>query len=194
MYNKENISKEDLHTLLQNGSEFAFETIYKLYYDKLIHISKNYLNSKENAEEITQNVFLKLWQNIDGLAELDNVSGYLFTLTKNACLNFLKHEKIKHKHIESKKGTILTNFLHNPTASLILENELHDRIIQSIELLPEKCKNVFVQSRFEGLKSEEIAKMFAISKRTVDNHIAKGIRHMRLHLKEFTALFIIFFF
>jgi len=190
--NRNNITKEDLEALLKEGHEFAFETVYRLYNDKLFHIAKNYLANKENAEEITQNVFLKLWQKIDKLSEINNINSYLFTLTKNACLNFLKHEKIKARHLESKKKTININFLKNSTASLLLENELREKIMDSIALLPEKCREVFIQSRIEGLKSEEIAKMFAISKRTVDNHLAKGIRHMRLHLKEYTTILLLF--
>ncbi|MEO1010276.1 MAG: RNA polymerase sigma-70 factor [Bacteroidota bacterium] len=190
--NRFHIAKEDLKALLEQGDEFAFEFMYKLYHNKLLHLSINYLGHKENAQEMVQNVFLKLWQNMDGLTEIENINNYLFTLTKNACLNFLKREKVKARHLQSRKVAIDTHFLQNSTAALVLENELQRRIEEGIALLPEKCRKVFIKSRFEGLKNEDIAKMLAVSKRTVDNHIAKGIRHMRVYLKEYTALFLLF--
>lgn len=178
---------------MEQGYEVAFETIFKLYYDKLFHIAKNYLDNKEDSEGIVQNIFLKLWSDMERLKVIDNINSYLFILTKNACLDFLKHQKIKNRFIESKKKYIQIQYITDDAASLLLENELNDRIMQGIGLLPEKCRKIFIQSRFGGLKNEEIAKIFSISKRTVDNHISKGIKHMRTYLKEYTALFFVFF-
>ena len=179
--------------MMEQGHEIAFETIFKLYYDKLFHIAKNYLSKKEDSEGIVQNVFIKLWCDMEKLKAIDNINSYLFILTKNACLDFLKHQKVKNKFIESKKNYIQIQYMLDDAASLLLENELNDRIMQGIELLPEKCRKVFIQSRFRGLKNEEIAKIFSISKRTVDNHILKGIKHMRVYLKDYTAIFFLFF-
>jgi RNA polymerase sigma-70 factor (ECF subfamily) len=190
---KANISKADFITMMEQGHEIAFETIFKLYYDKLFHIAKNYLSKKEDSEGIVQNVFIKLWCDMEKLKAIDNINSYLFILTKNACLDFLKHQKVKNKFIESKKNYVQIQYMLDDAASLLLENELNDRIMQGIELLPEKCRKVFIQSRFRGLKNEEIAKIFSISKRTVDNHILKGIKHMRVYLKDYTAIFFLFF-
>lgn len=193
MLKKANITKADFITLMEQGHEIAFETIFKLYYNKLFHIAKNYLVNKEDSEGIVQNVFIKLWRDMEKLNTIDNINSYLFTLTKNACLDFLKHQKIENKFIESKKNYIQTQYILDAAASLLLENELNDRIMQGIGLLPKKCRKIFVQSRFGGLKNEEIAKIFSISKRTVDNHISKGIKHMRIYLKDYTAIFLLFF-
>lgn len=184
-----NKTKKDLAVLLQEDPEFVFETVFKLYYPKLFQIAKIYLNNKEDAEEITQNIFLKLWNNIDQMGEVKNLNNYLFILTKNACLNFLKRRKIRFEYQNSRKETIQIQYLRSEAESLLLENELRTRIDEAISFLPEKCKIIFIQSRFNGLKSAEIAKIHGISKKTVDNHISKGIKHLRLHLKEFTLLF-----
>jgi RNA polymerase sigma-70 factor (ECF subfamily) len=183
-------NKKKLEILLQKEPEFVFETIFRLYYDKLFQIAKVYLNNKEDAEEIVQNVFLKLWDGLNQLAGINNINGYLFTLTKNACLNFLKHRKIRSNYHSNKEEAIQIQYLRSETESLLLENELQTKIDEGIDSLPEKCKIIFIQSRIEGLKNAEIAKIHGISKKTVDNQISKGIKHLRLHLKEFTLLFL----
>jgi RNA polymerase sigma-70 factor (ECF subfamily) len=103
----------------------------------------------------------------------------------------LKHEKVKRNYLDNNyqiKSEIQYKFIQDEAASLLLENELEDKIVQSIELLPEKCKNIFKKSRLEGLKHSEIAAELGVSPRTVDNHIANALRHLRLHLREFITI------
>ena len=180
-------------TLLQKGDEAAYETLFRLYYDKLIHIAKTYLVHREDAEEIVQEVFLKLWEKKGNLAKITNINAYLFTWVKRECLNHLRHDKIKREYRDTalqRKNTIQYGFLKDEAASLLLENELERRIMESLELLPKKCKNVFMKSRMEGLKHKEIAEELGISHKTVDNHISKALSHLRLHLKDFLSLFL----
>ena len=186
------MTKEAFNTLLNKGYKHAFEVIYKLYYDKLLHIATSYLGSKEDAEGVVQNVFIKLWGQIENIEEISNINAYLFTLTKNLCFDAIKHKKVKLKYVEDKRAIIQTQYINDSTASLLLENELQKRIVEAIDKLPEKCKKIFIESRVNGLKSKEIAEMYAISKKTVDNHLSNGIRLMRLHLKDFITVFLFF--
>ncbi|EIJ40084.1 RNA polymerase sigma-70 factor, expansion family 1 [Galbibacter orientalis DSM 19592] len=171
------------------NSKEGFDLIFKLYYGKLFHIAKGYLVFNEDAEEIVQNVFLQLLENKDTASKINNLNNYLYTLTKNACLDHLKHLKVKSNFSEQKKK-IQQGLINDEAASLLIENELSKRIEEAIALLPEKCKVVFVKSKYEGLKRKEIASILDISPRTVDNHLANALKHMRLHLKEYiTYLF-----
>ena len=186
-----NINNELFLSLLEKGEKCAFEALFRLYYTKLVNISKGYLVYQQEAESIVQNVFLKLWENKASLGEVSNINGYLYTMTKNLCLDQLKHEKIKKNYIDNSyriRSEIQYKFIQDEAASLLLENELESKIIQSIELLPEKCKNIFKKSRLEGLKRSEIASEMGISHKTVDNHMASALRHMRFHLREFISL------
>lgn len=151
------------------------------------------MDSTEDAEGIVQNVFLKIWEKRDHLNKVDRINNYLYTMTKNACLDLLKHKKIKNafsKNYYEEKLAIQYQFIKDETASLLLENELEKVINSAIAALPEKCQKVFVKSRIEGMKHSEIAESLQISKRTVDNHISNGLQHMRLHLKEFLTFFL----
>lgn len=167
--------------------------MFRLYYDKLLHISKGYLGTIEDAEEIVQNVFLKVWELKNNFDRIESVNNYLYTMTKNACLDQIKHEKVKNsfsKNYYEEKIAVRYQFIIDEAASSLLESELEKRILHAIESLPEKCKNIFVKSRVDGMKHSEIAEVLHISKRTVDNHISYALKHMKLHLKEFLTLFL----
>lgn len=190
---KSNIDSISFVSLLEKGETIAFEALFRLYYDKLVHIAKGYLVHHEDAEGVVQNVFLKLWENRNKLRTIANVNGYLYTMTRNACLDQLKHQKVKNKYLSARyytKLAIQRQFLKDEAAALLLENELEQIISKGIELLPEKCKKVFVKSRVEGLKHQEIAQELGISQKTVDNHISYALRHMRLHLRNFMTFFL----
>ncbi|WP_246146971.1 RNA polymerase sigma-70 factor [Seonamhaeicola marinus] len=182
--------------MLVKGDELAHEALFRLYYGKLLHISKGYLGNVEDAEGVVQNVFLKVWEKKDNFGKVKNISNYLHTITKNACLDFLRHRKVRNTFSDNyykEKIAIQSQFIENEAASSIIESELEERINQAINSLPEKCKKVFIKSRFEGLKHAEIADTLQISKRTVENHISNALQHMRLHLKEYISILIIFF-
>lgn len=180
--------QDSLKTLLDKGEVYAFEILFKLYFDKLTHIAKGYQVGQENAEEIVQKIFVKLWYKKKKLKSITNINSYLFLMVKNACLDHIKHEKIKRKYSEEvweRKSVIREHFMKDEAAHLLLENELKKKISESIDRLPEKCKNVFVKSRLEGIKHHEIARLLGISKRTVDAHISNALKQMRLDLKDY---------
>lgn len=182
--------------MLIKGDELAHEALFRLYYGKLLHISKGYLGNIEDAEGVVQNVFLKVWEKKQNFENVKNISSYLHSMTKNACLDFLKHRKVRNTFADNyyKENIALqSQFIKNEASSLIIETELQERINSAINSLPEKCKKVFIKSRFEGLKHSEIADTLQISKRTVENHISNALQHMRLHLKEYISILIIFF-
>ncbi|WP_262497880.1 RNA polymerase sigma-70 factor [Flavivirga eckloniae] len=181
---------------MQKGDKVAHEVLFRLYYDKLLHIAKGYLDSVEDAEGIVQNIFLKVWEKKKNVIKIRSINNYLHTMTKNACLDLLKHQRVRNTFSNDyykEKIAIQHQFIKDEAASLVLETELEKKINEAIEALPEKCKRVFIKSRFEGLKHSEIAETLHISKRTVDNHISNALHHMRLHLKEYITLIIIFF-
>ncbi|GAA4235664.1 RNA polymerase sigma-70 factor [Postechiella marina] len=174
----------------------AYETLFRLYYDKLYHIAKGYLDSTQDAEGIVQNVFLKVWEQKRNLEKINNINNYLYTMTKHACLDHLKHLKIKNsfsKNYYEEKIAIQYQFIKDETSSSLLEKELEQKILEAIERLPKKCQNIFIKSRFEGMKHAEIAENLKISKKTVDNHIYNALQHMKLHLKEYITPTITFF-
>lgn len=190
MEKKSHITKHFFIKNINEGNKEAFKILFELYYGKLLYVAQSYISNKEDAEEIVQDVFLKVWKKRKSITS--NINGYLFKVTKNSCLDYLrsKKHKLSNTHnIVQLEAFINHNALADNDTSSILEKELEKRIQASIELLPEKCKKVFVKSRVEGLKNREISDELDISIKTVENHMSKAIRHMRLHLREFLSFF-----
>ncbi|GAA4271682.1 RNA polymerase sigma-70 factor [Aquimarina gracilis] len=175
---------------INEGNEDAFKILFDLYYGKLLFFAQSYTSSKEDAEEIVQDVFVKAWKHRKKIST--NINGYLFKITKNACLDYLRSKKYKLSKSTNTlqlEALINHNALTDKNATSIIEKELEQKIQVAIDLLPTKCKKVFVKSRIEGLKNKEISDELDISIKTVENHMSKAIRHMRFHLREFLSLF-----
>ncbi len=176
-------------SLVNEKSAIAFQLLFKLYRAKLLHFAYSYVSNKEDAEEIIQDVFIKIWKNT---TIHTNFNGFIYKVTRNACLDYLRKKKLT-LNIENNllqiEASINYRALADDAASSIMENELEDAILNAVEHLPEKCKNVFMMSRIEGFNHKEISKELNISTKTIENHITKALRHMRLHLRDFLTLF-----
>ena len=176
--------------LLHKGDDRAFEALYELYYNRLLHVAMGYVSNLEEAEEIVQDTFLKTWKKRKKIDS--NINAYLYTTVRNSCLDFLRKNKSRirlHNNFEQKENWINYFALEDDVASHLIEKELEEQIKIAIDLLPEKCRNVFIKSRIDGLKQRDISEELNISINTVENHISKALKHMRLHLREFLTLF-----
>lgn len=187
--NSQFLADKKFIVLLNEGDVAAFEILFKLYRPKLLYIASQYISVREDAEEIVQNVFLKVWskKNIQS-----NINGYIYKVTKNCCLDYLRTKKQLlnvENNLSQLEAAINYTALSDDTASIIIENELNEAVLKSIDLLPEKCKDVFVKSRIEGLRHKEISIEMDISTKTVENHITKALKHLRVSLREFLPFF-----
>ncbi len=114
--------------------------------------------------------------------------GIYIKLPRNACLDYLRTKK-QLLNIENNLNQLEASINHtafsDDTASLLIEKELYEAVLKSIDLLPPKCKDVFVKSRIEGLNHKEISKKMDISTKTIETHITKALKHLRVSLREF---------
>ena len=174
---------------LTTGDVTAFEMIFKTYYQPLCNYAFTYLHDKEEAEEIVQTTFLSVWEKREALTIRTSVKPYLYAMVRNACLNVIKHEKIKQKH--AVEEIAMAPHSHESVAQAVATSELLGKIQQAMEKLPEQCRLVFKLSRFEELKYSEIAEQLEISVKTVENHMGKALKIMREQLKDFLPLIIV---
>lgn len=144
------------------------------------------MKNLDEAEEVVQNLFCNLWSNRFDLDVKGSVHAYLFRSVRNACLNKIKHEKIKEKYA----GEILKNSSSNDfdDQDSMNASELDRKIRSSIDMLPAARKQVFILSRYEGLKYHEIAEKLGISVKTVENQMGKAIQFMREQLKDYLVI------
>lgn len=167
--------------------------MFRLYFDKLFYFARTYLENEEEAKEITQNVFFKFWQKRATLNIDSNLNAYLFRMTKNECLDYFKHQKVKANYqdnIQKERASLNQASLQDHPGLLLIETELEEKVSQILDELPPRCKQIFIKSRFEGLKYKEIASEMDISTKTVEHQIAKALRLFRRELQEYIGLFL----
>lgn len=178
---------------LKRGDRKAFTRIFHLYNPRLSYFARAYVIDEEVALNMVQDAFLKLWENSKNLKNSTSINAYLYTLTRNNCLNYLKHQKVEAKYHQKVTTDTLALEL-NYGALKRLEYDLYDfeevqRIIdQTIELLTPQCKQVFLYSRFDNLTNAEIAEKLGISVKAVEANITRALKIFRLELKDYLSL------
>jgi len=185
---KENNGQEHLLGLTE-GSEKAFRLIMDHWYLRLYNFANGYLDHAENTKEVLQDVFLKLWDNRQKLAEQTNLNAYLFTLTRNRCIDLIRRERLMLQFRTDKQDEYLRlteNFdaLSDPILDDLFALELQAEINRAVSGLPEQCRKVFIMSRTNGLKNKEISVSLELSEKTVESHLTKALKTIKLALEQ----------
>ena len=183
------LAVEQLLTTLKAGDLTAFEMLFRTYYQPLCNYAFTFVQDRDEAEEIVQSTFLSIWEKRENLSIHTGVKPYLYAMVRNACLNVLKHEKIRQRHMEMEMAVAERSV--EAVARTVMASELETRIYQAMDHLPEQCRLIFKLSRFEELKYAEIAEQLNISIKTVENQMGKALRIMREQLKDYLPLFVI---
>ncbi len=183
------LNEKSFTDLLAGRDETAFEQVFKTYFKKLHAYALSLINDEADAEEMVQQVFFKLWERADRLSFSGSIAAYLYRAVHNECLNFLKHEKVKAGH----RLQVAYRMKNDAIPEKGMNKELEQQFRQAMNELPEQCRTVFQLSRFEDMKYREIADQLDISVKTVENHMGKALRLLRLKLVDFLPLLLIFF-
>ena len=174
--------------MLLLGGEKGFKQIFETYYPRLLRFAGEYTGDRHEAENILQNVFLKLWEKRASLPIDINLNAYLLTMVKNHCMDFLKHQQVVNRYHINRKTELQQEMAFNYYAVGKFDPEQID--IETLELLvekaiselPEQCRKIFELSRYEGLKYREIAEKLGISVKTVETQMSKALKILRIAL------------
>lgn len=179
-------SDEDLVRNVRKGSIEAFDILFMKYFQRLYRFAHGYLNSHEEAESVTQDVFLNIWENRDQLIPEYSFNSYIFTITKNRVLNIIRKRVYEKKYRESlSDGQILHDFT---TENQVNYQELLEVSEAAVESLPTKRKQIFKMSREQGLTYEEIAMKLNISKKTVENQMVMALKTLRKYFRDHAGI------
>jgi RNA polymerase sigma-70 factor (ECF subfamily) len=176
-------------TALAKGDIDAFEMLFRTYYKPLCNYAYTFTQDKDEAEEIVQSTFTSVWEKQESIQIQTNIRPYLYAMVRNACLNVIKHEKIKQKHATEELA--LGEEAYESVTQIVHTSELEKQIHKAMEKLPEQCRLVFKLSRFEELKYSEIAEHLNISIKTVENQMGKALKIMREQLKDYLPSLIV---
>lgn len=175
------------------GDQQAFELFFRKYFIRLCAFSNKFLNDPEEAREIVQQVFTKIWEGRDEIDPDGSLKAYVFTITQNLSINKLRRKKVESKYVEIHKLVYVENMEFSAQESLI-GKELEGQIAISIRKLPTECRKIFELSRIEGLKYKEIAAALDLSVKTVEAQMSKALRSLRIDLNDYLTLFLILLF
>ncbi|NVK64126.1 MAG: RNA polymerase sigma-70 factor [Flavobacteriales bacterium] len=168
----------------------VLNTLFKAHYDELCRYAFSIVKDQDAAEDVVQQLFIKLWEKRDSIREIDNIRSYLFRSTFNMSLNEQKKmQRMPKSDDEAVRNSSLQSEVQ--TSSLLTTNELQGRVDSAMMVLPEKCREVFRLSRFEQLSYKEIAEELEISPKTVENQMGKALRIMREELKDYLPLVVL---
>jgi RNA polymerase sigma-70 factor, ECF subfamily len=179
---------------IRMGDLTTFEQLFNDYYNYLCYVAIEFVKEKHIAEEIVSDVFFALWEKRESIQINISLSAYLIRAVKNRCINYSLHCKAEQRF----KQTITERLIQNsstdgyPMGGLIT-NELTVLIKKSIDNLPEQCRQVFLLSRDEELKYEEIAERLNISINTVKTQMKIALSKLRVSLKDYLVFIIGFF-
>jgi len=163
--------------------------LFKTYYQPLCNYAYTFVQDRDEAEEIVQSTFLSVWEKKNVTEIRTAIKPYLYAMVRNACLNVIKHEKIKQKHVASE--LVMAERSVESVSRTVIATELETRIYKAMEKLPEQCRLIFKLSRFEELKYSEIADQLDLSVKTVENQMGKALKIMREQLKDYLPLLIV---
>lgn len=173
---------EVLLTKLRNGDELAFAQIYNQYRSKMYTYAYNLCKSSETAEEIVQEVFIRLWQKKAQINTELNFSAYLKKITLNHVLNHLK-KVAREKSLQDEIFQYIET-IRNTTEDNLLEKELLKTYDEAIENLPPQKKIIYQMSRNEEMSHDQIAEKLNISKNTVKNHMVEATKFIRSYVSK----------
>ena len=172
---------------LKDGNEKVFEQIVKSYWPRLYAFANIYVINKEAAKEIVQASFLVLWSQRKYLEDNTCLITYLMVVGRNKCLNYLKSLQLHTIPIDDlNEYTVYQRsnvyVLEDDSLEILITKELAQAIATSLEKLPAQTKEIFMLSRYNGLKNKEIADQLGISTKSVEYHIKNALKQLKSDL------------
>lgn len=175
------IDDNNLILLIKEESQQAFHELFIRYAPRIYSFSYSYFKSKDDAKELVQKVFLKIWDKRNSIDISQNIRSYIFRITVNTI-----YDAIRRKNVEY----VFKNYaLHSPlndteqTLQSVIYNDLQHILNNLVQQLPEQQQLIFKLSRIDGLTNDEISEKLKLSKRTVENHLYRALSFLKKRLK-----------
>ncbi len=163
----------------------AFERVFREYYAPLTLYAQTFLQDKDTAEEVVQELFYQLWNNREHTEIETSLKAYLYRAVRNKSFKVIRHSQVKQKHAD---------FVLGHSTEMMFENKIEAKELQQIistilEKLPEKCSLIFRMNRFEGLRYREIAHELSVSVKTVEANMSKALALLRNEICNYREYF-----
>ncbi len=181
----DNDKADHLLLALQNGDAEAFTAIYKAYWYDMFLVANRKLRNKEAAEEIVQEIFLRLWRE-RGTLRIQNLNYYLFAAVRYEVIDHIRAKGQALEYMDYHES--FNNIQDFNTENQLALDELLRVIDECLHILPEKTREIFRLHKLDHWPVARIAARFGLSEKAVEYHLTKSVRLVRTHLKEVMAL------
>ena len=177
-----------------------FNQLFNDHYQQFVFFAMGYVRDEAKAQDLVSDAFSIFWENEETLPEETNAAGYILTVVKNKCINYLQHKKIKLRaaqEISNHAQWVLNtsiNTLESCDPEKIFSQEIRLIIDNTISKLPSRTKQIFELSRFENLSHRKIAQQLNLSEKSIEFHITKALNELRITLKDFLTILLPLFF
>lgn len=175
---------------LRAGNRQVFEEIFNTWYDPLVRYCIQRLYNQEDAEEIVQDIFIKLWVRREELNYSPSIKSYLYRTALNRIINFKEHQQVRNAH---RTHVLAASNYADGDSSSINAKEIQWLAAEAVNGMPKKRKMVYELSRRDGLSYAEIAEKMGVSVKTVEAHLTAALMQLRTHLKDYLPTLALFF-
>ena len=188
------ISDQKLVVLLKRDDLKSYEALFHRYYDLFLTFTKRVVREHAAAEDIVQEVFMQLWLGRDRLDEHRSLYNLLFTMTKHRIYDhFRRRYNLEALRRPLSEFDAVSDEAESPESGLEAE-QLRQTIARTVAAMPPQRRTIFALSRQENLSRQEIARRLGVSVRTVDKHLELALREIRLRIKDFQWVLLLFLF
>lgn len=179
---------DELFELIKLGDQKALEALFAIYFPRLNDFAGKVVKDDVISQDIVQEVFVKIWEKRSEIEPI-NLEAFLFRLVRNRCIDYIKHLKvITHRmqkiQINSKYEELYRIDFVGDEPYVLIEQELKQKIEKTINNLPDRCREVFILSRINGLKNKEIAEQLNINIKNVERHLSRALQAFRENFTE----------
>lgn len=192
MNQHQNLSDQELSHLIAHEDKDAYQILFEKYAPRIYSFSLNYLKNKNDAEELVQDVFLKIWEKRNVLDSSQNIKAFIFKIAVNTIYDFVRRKNIEHAFEDYARLNYTKD--SNYTWHEVIFEEMLQNLDNLVAKLPEQQQKIFRLSKLEGFTNDEIAKKLDLSKRTVENHLYRAISFLKEHYKDQSILALLFFY
>lgn len=166
------------------GDRRAFRSLFDAYYPVVYGFMRSLLHTEEDASDVAQEVFIKLWLMRAALPDITSLRFYLYRMSLNQTINYIKKNRLHN-------GVALADIPYDQMVEEVIDMKGKEAFIASVvEHMPEQRRKVFIMSRFENRSNDEIASLLNIKKKTVENHLNLALKELRAALPVSLFLFI----
>lgn len=190
-YSKD-IDEVHLILLIKQGSKEAFEGLYEKYADRIYHFTLSYLKNGPDAEELVQEVFLKIWEKRETLDQTKNIKAFVFKVAINTIYDVIRRRNIENAFKDFAALNYETE--SNSTWHTVIYEEMQAKMNRLVKQFPDQRRKIFRLSKEEGLSNEEIAVKLNLSKRTVENQLYRAVSILKEQFKNESLLALFFFY